>query len=275
MDHLLAKVKRKITLFNVLSEDAIYNIPDLNDSVDYNPSTTLDEGEWYRITELSEREFNLPFLQEDFVSGEYNQIAENDYIKIDYLCSVQEEGEYYCFQKLFSGQLIKKHWLNFSNQPTIQKEKPVIILNQVPDAIYDKEEDVLYFKKLPPLKTIFRGIDTLYREATDDETQTFLDNDFITLADGFNAAAVKIPNRKRIAMVLDTLNGYSTRKKRSIFRYISQYCDDIQFENNSFTISSDEHLKKLLYGIDERFYTTNTSKEKRIANSVIPIPPAP
>ena len=36
-----------------------------------------------------------------------------------------------------------------------------------------------------------------------------------------------------------------------------------------FEISSEQNLKMLLYGIEQRFYTTLIGDEKRLANSVI------
>ena len=39
-------------------------------------------------------------------------------------------------------------------------------------------------------------------------------------------------------------------------------------ENQKFEISNDDELKLLLYGIEQRFYTTPFGYEKRLANSV-------
>ena len=40
-------------------------------------------------------------------------------------------------------------------------------------------------------------------------------------------------------------------------------------KNGKFEVSTDSNLKKVLYGIDERYYTTPIENEKRIANSII------
>jgi hypothetical protein len=42
------------------------------------------------------------------------------------------------------------------------------------------------------------------------------------------------------------------------------------FDENdeSFSISNEEDLKKLLYGIEQRYYTTKVGNEKRLANSI-------
>ena len=65
-----------------------------------------------------------------------------------------------------------------------QGEKSIVI-NFIPDAIYVKDDDILYFKKLSAISPIFKGIDELYREATEEETKEFLQNDFIVLEDSY------------------------------------------------------------------------------------------
>lgn len=42
-------------------------------------------------------------------------------------------------------------------------------------------------------------------------------------------------------------------------------------ENNSFIINDEEDIKKLVWGITERYYETPISREKRVANSIINI----
>jgi hypothetical protein len=113
-------------------------------------------------------------------------------------------------------------------------------------------------------------MDVLYREATDAETQEFLESNFLDLRNGFDANAVKIPNRKRIAMVMDTLNAFDDAQRANIFTYIQGYCD-VPFTADKFEIETEEALKLVLYGIEQRFYTTPLGNEKRIANSIIPL----
>jgi hypothetical protein len=59
-------------------------------------------------------------------------------------------------------------------------------------------------------------------------------------------------------------------QKQDIFTYIREYCEDLIFDENdeNFTISGEEELKKLLYGIEQRYYTTRQGGERRLANSI-------
>lgn len=275
MNHLLAKTKgRNGSFFKVISDEQIFEIPDdISNSVDYNADYKLEDDEWFVIKDFSEKEFCIDFLTKRFVSTEYNQIALNDYGKIEFLCSYQT-GIYY-FQKLATTQLIRKKWFSLSDAPTLMENEPIIVINNFADAIYKKDEDNLYFKKLTSVTSIFKGIEELYKEATQEETESFLENDFIKLDDNYSADKVKTANRKRIAMAMETLNRFSSEEKHSIFVYIKDYCEDLNFDENdsNFTITNEDDLKKLLYGIEQRYYTTPLGNERRLANSIITLNP--
>lgn len=269
MNYLLAKIKRRNDFFLVLStEEILYDIPvALGDSVNYAPQTLLEDGEWYKYENFSAAAFCPDILIDDFDSVNYSVIERADILKTSYLCAVQDD--YYCFQLISSNMLIRKKWFSL-DELSIEVDKPIIVVNSHPDAIYNKPNDTLYFQKLSTLNGIFRGIDQLYREATDAETQAFLQNDFVNLTNNFDAAAVKIPNRKRIALVMDTLNVYTPQQRRDIYGYIQDYCK-VPFQNDQFEIGNEEDLKLVLWGIEQRFYTTKLGNEKRIANSIITI----
>lgn len=148
------------------------------------------------------------------------------------------------------------------------------MINDQPDAIYFKQSDALVFRNLAAISGIFKGIDALYREATQQETETFLQAEFVDLKNNYDAGKVSKPNRKRIALAMDSLGKLSDQERVDILAYIGDYCDQkIKFDQTTkkFEISTDEELKLLLYGIEQRFYTTLFGQERRLANSVQPV----
>lgn len=273
MNHLLAKTKgRNGGYFKVISNSEIYALPDdLDNPRGYDTDYKLEDDEWFAITEFSEKEYCIDFLTRRFISTDYNQLPRAQYTNIEYLVAYQIG--YYCFQKLTSSQIINRRYFSMSEQPELVTNEPIILINQVPDAIYHKEEDILYFKRLTSITTIFKGIYELYREATEEETEEFLENDFINLADDYSAENVKKANRKRIAMAKETIARFTPAEKKDIFGYIREYCEELVFDENdsNFSVSNEEDLKKLLYGIEQRYYTTRIGGERRLANSVSPI----
>lgn len=273
MNHLLAKTKGKNgNIFKVISNRQIFDMPDdLNNAIEYNSDYKLEDDEWFAITEFSEKKYCIDLLITRFISTDYNQLAKSEYANLEYLVAYQTG--IYCFQKLSSSQIIRKNHFIISDQPVLFTS-PIIVINHVPDAIYVKVDNTLYFKRIPSITTIFKGIYELYKEATQEETEEFLQNDFINLDEDFAADSVKKANRKRIAMAQETLKKYKQNEKKQIFSYIREYCGDLEFDENneSFSISSEDDLKKLLYGFEQRYYTTGIGNEKRLANSIITLP---
>lgn len=274
MNHLLAKKSGRNSLFvKMISDEDIFDLPeDLNNPHEYDTNYKLEDDEWFAITNFSETDFCFDFLTNDFNSAEHNQITNADYNALSYLCAYQDE-RYYYFQKLSRSQTIKRKWFAISNEPEIQVDNPIIVLKDFPDAIFDKTDDILYFKKLTSITTIFTGIGSLYREATQEDTEAFLGNNFINLTEDYDASKVKKANRKRIAMAMDTFNAFTPEQRNSIYDYIKEYCVDLEFsdEHRNFNIGSEENLKQLMFGIEQRYYTTTIGNEKRLANSITKI----
>lgn len=274
MNHLIAKIRLRGNApryKKLLSDESLFELPnDLAPHVQYSPDHNLDEDSWFGIERFSEQTFCLDFLRTRFNSVEYDSLDTRDIDKIDFLCSYQNENEYY-FQNVSKAQLISKKmlYLYIGEAFRYEQNSKTIVINPIADAIYIKDRDILYFKRLPSISGIFKGIDSLYREATEAETTGFLQKDFVQLDEGFSSAKVGKLNRRRIAMALDTLNRFEEEEKGAVLNYIRDYCPDLRFQNNAFSIKSEDELKKLLYGIEQRYYTTLVGDEKRCANSIV------
>lgn len=273
MNFLIAKTGDVSNPYVLVSSDLdVYTLPiDLSDSVEYSPNTLLGNGQWYKIEEFKSKEFCINLLSGDFSSSSYNEISAGDYSCLDYLCSYQDD-RYFFFQKIYRRGIIKKKWFSISN-PTFISDDTILVINDVPDAIFDKINDILYFRDLSKISSIFNGINSLYREATQEEVDEFLQNTIIQLGGKFSFDKVGVANRKRIALLSDSFSGMTPVQMQSMATYIRNYCDELVFDatSNAFVISNDTELKYFLYGIDERFYTANNSGKKRLANSIVDI----
>ncbi len=269
VNHILAKVSRNF--YKLISDETLFESISFSSEVfvEYNSNHNLDEDCWFKISNFKAKTFCLDILKSDFDSKLYEELSKDQFGNIKFILSIQDEN--YFFQKVTPSLFIKKKFLCFGEVAQLEESSNILVINNVPDAIYFKTEDVLIFKKLSSISSIFKGIDVLYKEATKAEVVDFLNNDFISL-NNFGEEKVSKLNRRRIAMAIDTLKDLDEDKKMAIRSYINKYCSDTLNYNDSegkFIISSDEQLKSLLYGIDERFYTTEINDEKRLANSVI------
>lgn len=269
-NYIYAKVKRKKNLFRVIASDKeIYDASQfVLNGVEYSPSTLIEDEDFYKFSNFSSSSFSLDFLSSGLDSVNHSQISKPDLKKLSFICTVQES--LYFFQIINSSYFISKKWFSI-DELTLEVDKPIITINANADAIYDKLNDTLFFKKLSVANRIFKGMDQLYREATDQETQEFLESDFLEVNPNFEKEKVTIPNRKRIALVFEVLNKFTEEEKQAIYDYTNLY-GQVTYVSGKFKIETDDDLKFVLWGIEQRFYTTLIGGEKRVANSVISIP---
>lgn len=240
----------------------------IQNSMAYSVRTLLDENEWYFIENFSQTEFSIDIINNRFESVDFDKLDIADFNKIAYIF-VEDHDELF-FQNITKSKLVKrKRIVHMGEDFKYDEGAKSIALNEIPDAVYVRTNDRLYFRKLVSVTGIFTGIDQLYREATESETENFLERSFITLKNDFSSNMVKTANRKRIALAEDILSGLQEDEQEKIFSYIGDYCPNLKCADGSFEICNENDLKLLLFGIEQRFYTTPVGKEKRIANSVI------
>ncbi len=242
----------------------------IREKIPYQADSSLEEGEWYYLVQFSNSEYALDFLKGQ-VDAEDSDFCEEDEIgKIEYL--FLKDGETYYFQKVGKAKLMKKKRIfkDWNSDRFRYEDQAVeIVIQDLPDAVYDRNQDFLYFRKLSSITGIFKGIGQLYREATEQEVKEFLQSDFLCLTDGFDSKKVTIPVRKKIAAATDALKNLNDTEKERIFSYTREYCPDLNQEDGRFLIRSEPDLKAVLYGIEQRYYTTIVGNEHRIAKSVI------
>ena len=273
MDHILAHIKTraKKRIFKLVSEQSLFDpvTVDLTACVPYNPDHNLDEDSWFKIEGFSNQAFCIDLLQKVFDSKDYDDLTKENFSKIAYLFAVQ--GEDFYFQKITPSLFVKRKTLVFGEAASLEQSQTRLVINALPDAVYFKGSDTLVFRNLATISSIFKGIDELYKEATKEEVEQFLDESFIELSNDYGVEKVSTPNRKRIGLAMKTLESMSADDKTNMLEYIDGYCEQkLKFDqqNQKFEISTDEDLKLLVYGIEQRFYTTPFGKEKRCANSV-------
>ena len=272
MDHLLAAVKRQRKEVKVLSDVAVFDFDYENlETVPYEPDHLLDEDSWFSVSDFKKQQYCLDILKKEFVSVEYNQISEDKVSDIKYLCSY--EGGNFLFQKISPSMFLRnRKFLEFGEDVKYENNKEMIVIKDNPDAIYIADDDVLIFKNLSTISSMFKGIDLLYKEATIEEVKEFLKEPFLEVSDEFDVEKVSVHNRKRIGLAQNTLQTLNDEEKNSIVEYIKEYCSEkvpYDEETGSFSVNNDRDLKLIIYGIEQRFYTTPLKPERRLANSIL------
>lgn len=274
MNNIFAKVKgpRKKPFFKLVSDYTLFDTLDLStiSLIPYNPDHKLDDDSWFKIDDFSQQLYCVSFLKNEFDSKDFDDLTKKNFTKISYIFSHQNDDFY--FQKITPSLFIKRKTIAFGETAEIEENEGRLIVNHKPDAVYLKERDILLFRNLATISSIFKGIDILYKEATEEEVKSFLSESFIVLSNDYDVEKVSKPNRKRIALAMDTLAAMPVEDRGEMLNYINDYCaEKLKYDTAEckFELSSEEELKYLLYGIEQRFYTTRFGNEKRLANSIL------
>lgn len=273
MDFALAKLKRarKKPFRKLLSDVALFkNVdPQAIHLVQFNPDHKLDEDSWFVVDSFSKSDFFLDLLAGELDAKNFDNFEKSRFADINCILSVQGDDAY--FQKVTPSSFIKKKLIKFGEIAEIEEGQSRIVVREAPDAVFFKGEDKLIFREIAAISSVFKGIDQLYKEATHENVVEFLKQDFLELSAGFNANSVSKPNRKRLALVIDTMTKMADGQKDDLVAYIREYCGDkvdVSVDKKRLLLSTDIQLKFILYGLEERYYTTQHGKEKRLANSV-------
>lgn len=110
MDHVLIKVKglRKKPYRKLISDYKLFETVDINVNycVIYSPDHNLDEDTWFKVEQFSLQPYNLGIFNQPFDSKDYDDATKEQFSKISYLVSVQDQGFY--FQKITPALFIRK-----------------------------------------------------------------------------------------------------------------------------------------------------------------------
>lgn len=278
MSCLLAKIKRKRAqpYRKITSDNPVFDTVDFSvlSSVEYSADYKLDEDEWFKLENFNTASYCLDLLKTNFDSKDHNDITKSEFEEISYLVSVQNNSFY--FQNVTASSFLRLKTIFYGeialgDVSKIVENNKQIVLKKIPDAVYEVSSNTLFFRDLSAITSIFDGIGLLYKDATQTEVDTFLQQSFINKSSDYKSENVSALNRRLIKSAVDIIATLSPQQQSQMFQYVDSYCaNDITFDpqTKKFEINSDADLKTLLYGLQERFYTTILGQEKRLANSI-------
>lgn len=272
MDYLIAKIKNeKENPYEKLwsGNKEVYKMPiDLDGAIPYEAGRELDDDEWFKIESFTKQDFCIDLLKSKFRTTDFPEANRARTSTIDFVCDYRDNV--YFFQRILKTSMFVQKRITLGDNISLDEGERSVVINEVPDAIFIEGDDILYFKRLQRISAIFNGIETLYKEATREETETFVENGFIKLGNGYEVDNIKPMNRKRIAMAMETLKSLNKKQRKEVLDYTHQYYPHLEYQSKQgvFTVNNECEMKYLLWGIEQRYYTTPITKERRVANSV-------
>lgn len=235
--------------------------------IEFNPDTLLEDDTWFYIDDFTSLSYCLDILRRPISTANYNDLTSKEIKDLHFM--LIEDNDYIFIQKVTPSLIMKNKFIYLSEKHQIVDKPKMILFKSYPDAIFDRNQNKLFFKKIETLNSIFIGIEELFREATDEEVEVFLENGFIEFSEGYATNNIKSNNRKRILLINKILEGLEETEVNLLLDYTSEYCSNIPYNTKKFTISNETELKNLMYGLQERYYTTEIGGEERVANSII------
>lgn len=141
------------------------------------------------------------------------------------------------------------------------------MLNNKTDAYWNGKEKRLYFFNYSHIKKLFPGIEKFYREAQKADIEKLEKISFLDVkSDNFSNRS-----RQKIAIMMDE-DIFANKNLETLKEYAENYGKTLPITNeNKILIKSNQDLDLLYKVVNELFYTSEITKEKRETNSVTPL----
>ena len=191
---------------------------------------------------------NFPNLHVIFVEGKDNSIK---------------------FQRIYNKYFFKKCFLTFPDSSVCQinNNQEIITLTGKVDAYWNNNEKRLYFESFMIAKTIFPKINKFYREATESDIENFSNINILQVKKvDYGSRA-----RKKIAQMLDD-DVFKDKTLEDLKEYAERYEQGFpEVENGKIKLENNKDIELIYDIVNQLFYTTDLTGEKRKTNSSKPI----
>lgn len=246
------------------TDEEVY--PDFTDMVTavtpYSPGALSEPGEWFRLSNISQADYALNILNADFNTLDFDSFARC------LLC-----GTIHYSSKMLLGQNWPQKSISGISERVISSEASVmrslsitcqmqsiagrtircIFADSNPLRQYSKES--IRFTERPPM----RKHPSFFKATLSNWEKPILPK------------TLKLPIGKKLRSQVKLYLLWPPRIEKIYSLNIGEYCPSLKTPDNKFAVNSEDELKLLLCGIEQRFYTTLVGNERRIANSVIPL----
>ncbi|MDD5770168.1 MAG: hypothetical protein PHE25_04305 [Candidatus Gracilibacteria bacterium] len=274
MKRFNAKLKND-THVKIFSSDSelekinFYSIPNIENEVEYNFNTKLENDEWFFVNLSSEQISSMIDEYKTSItgSGELNKITKDNYDDIE-VCYLVEDNKI-IFTKIIKSYFVRStKFLGFSDLgPEIIEQQNSITFNGQVDVYFDGTNK-LYFKSYTRAKSIFDGLSDFYRTASQEEVNTFLEKDFFVIKDNFDKSKLGDRLHKNIAKIIDDNNiNFTDLEVRTKYNnYATTFLgENIQInQEGKFEIEKNKDLTNVVKLLQGHYYLDYIDPEKKM-----------
>ena len=123
----------------------------------------------------------------------------------------------------------------------------------------------LYFKKFTTIRSLFPGIQKMYKELTENEANEFLSSELFELKDEMSIDFISLRNRNKIASIV--MNKSVDLKDPEVcekyLEYAKDYNLDLEIDQGKIALIDNSDVGKVISLLVESYYTTEINKERR------------
>lgn len=256
-----------------------FDFPVINTNVEkkFQPDYKLADDEWFYVVLNADDKALMAYIPTVESTADINNIIRNQYkdLAVLYLANKDSDGKIkIIFNRIFNKFYItSKIFLKFidSGEAIVTTEENVVEFNSNVDAYWDGNSSKLYFKNYLTIKPLFKGIDKFYRSATSEEVDSFVKSDFFKVEDTFKSEDLGERALRHIAGFIDdksiNFNDLAVRKNYNEYAKIFSESGFSIAEDGKFILAKASDLTHVINLLQERYYTTQITNEKRVAHS--------
>lgn len=270
-DNILATTssKKHYKVAGVDNVESLFPNLDLSNPQLFSKKYLAEEGEILYI-ELIDNDLSIiqPFINNLSSTANLNIIPHNccSQVNLLYLGYKTHLGNYNIkFQRIWNKYYLKNNWFSLSlDECKIKKNSSLIMLTGKTDVFWEADTNRLYFKNFRTAKSIFPSLDKFYRKANEQDLQKFATHPLIDISSNkiFGERSLR-----KIAMMIDE-KSLDSKNISELQAYAKEYNQEMPLiNNNKIKISNNKDIDTLYKLVNELFYTTPRSHEKRAANS--------
>ncbi len=237
----------------------------------------LTEHEWFKI-ELIGDDLNIitPYIDAACLKIDEERISELDMAQVKAIAIVETTGIHRETRVVASCvgsglRFDRKTLVEFGMHGVAVEERTRGV--EIPQAaqVYF-ENGKIYFKGFNYLSSMFTGVDKFYREATDEEVNTFCNLPMFLLGEEFDANFIGKRQRKQIALSLPTIPDFTDETVRKQFakyakEYLSGEDSERMVKGDRFALNSPADLAHVFHLIYGDYYTNPLTGDKMLAKN--------
>lgn len=240
--------------------------------VDFVSGYELDHDECFEVPlseagrDALERQYVLAFeVAGELPANKYEDEGSND-IRTIY----QVKDDKVVFKSISKSSYLRGgSIINLKDEPSTADLHEVLMIGPEVHAVYNMKTNRFYFDNFQAAKRVYGRLEVVYRSATQNEVDEWLDTSVFNIDDNFDTFSISTPNRKKMAYATNEL-GIDFEDADLVGRlqaYAGKHSRGALFENGKFNIYTNADVTEALRIITGAYYQNEITGDLMVAKT--------